>query len=181
MDHFHYLHVQVQVSGESARDTLTAKWNGTGFRSPGKTILVAMESSSSKEHTTRAYQVLVNYHADGQTFKFQPRPTQEFQFQFLLFNTRSQSDCACRGHSQVCLDRRTLLVLQTVVWIHSSLFLKWIEASWMKTDEPNRLFRPWKLVEASSNWTTINLQKLPQGFGAFWCVWKNYSWYFHWC
>ena len=51
--------------------------------------------SSSKEHTTRAYQVLVNYHDDGQTFKFRPRPAQEFQFQFLFFNTWTQSDCAC--------------------------------------------------------------------------------------
>ena len=38
MDHSHYLHVNVHVSWESARDTLTAKWNGNGFRSPGKTI-----------------------------------------------------------------------------------------------------------------------------------------------
>ena len=45
MDHSHYLHVNVHVSWESARDTLTAKWNGNGFRSPGKTILVAMEST----------------------------------------------------------------------------------------------------------------------------------------
>ena len=44
MDHSHYLHVNVHVSWESARDTLTAKWNGNGFRSPGKTILVAIES-----------------------------------------------------------------------------------------------------------------------------------------
>ena len=38
------LHVYVHVSWESARDTLTAQWNGNGFRSPGKTILVAIES-----------------------------------------------------------------------------------------------------------------------------------------
>ena len=44
MDHSHYLHVKVHVSWESARDTLTTKWNGNGFRSPGKTILVAIES-----------------------------------------------------------------------------------------------------------------------------------------
>ena len=44
MHHSHYLHVQVHVSSESARDTLTAKWNGNGFRSSGKTILVAIES-----------------------------------------------------------------------------------------------------------------------------------------
>ena len=45
MDHSHYLHVYVHVSWEPARDTLTAKWNGNGFRSPGKTILVAIESN----------------------------------------------------------------------------------------------------------------------------------------
>ena len=46
MDHYHYLHVQIHVSWESASDTLIAKWNGNGFRSPGKTILflVAIES-----------------------------------------------------------------------------------------------------------------------------------------
>ena len=59
--------------------------------------------------------MLVNYHADGQIFKFRLRPAQEFQFQFLFFNTRTQSDCACRGHGQACLDRRVLLVSQTVV------------------------------------------------------------------
>ena len=32
----------------------------------------------------------------------------------------------------------------------------------MKTHEPNRLFRPWKLVEASSNSTTRNLLKSPK-------------------
>ena len=45
MDHSHYLHVQVHVSSESARDTLGAKWNANGFRWPGKTILVAIQSS----------------------------------------------------------------------------------------------------------------------------------------
>ena len=107
--------------------------------------------------------MLVNYHADGQTFKFQPRPAQEFQFQFLFLNTRTQSDCACRGHGQVhvCLDRPVLLVSQTVFWIHATLFFD-VEAPWMKTHEPNRLFRPWKLVEASSNSTTRNLLKSPK-------------------
>ena len=50
IDHSHCLHVQVHVSSESARDSITAKWNGHGFRSPGKTILVAMESSCKREY-----------------------------------------------------------------------------------------------------------------------------------
>ena len=37
--------MQVHVRSELACDTLTAKWNGNGFHSPGKTILVAIESS----------------------------------------------------------------------------------------------------------------------------------------
>ena len=37
----------------------------------------------------------------------------------------------------------------------------------MKTHEPNRLFRPWKLVEALSNSTAIYLQKLPKNVEAF--------------
>ena len=120
--------------------------------------------SSSKEHTTCTYQVLVNNHSDGQTFKFQLRPVQEFQFQFLFFNTRTQSDCACRGNGQACLDQRVLLVSQTVVE-SIQLFLFEVEAqSWVKRHEPNRwALRPQKLVEASSNSTTINLPiKLPK-------------------
>ena len=103
----------------ATRDTVRSPaWTGRDVL-PASAGVAAWEfaaySSSSKEHTTRAYQVLVNYHADGQTFKFRPRPAQEFQFQFLFFNTRTQSDCACRGHGQACLDRRILLVSQTVV------------------------------------------------------------------
>ena len=43
----------------------------------------------TKEHTdtTRPHQVLVNFHADRQTFKFWPRTAQEFQFQFLFSTT----------------------------------------------------------------------------------------------
>ena len=37
-----------------------------------------------------------------------------------------------------------------------------VEAPWMKTHQPNRLFRPWKLVEASSNSTTRNFLKSPK-------------------
>ena len=177
MDHSHCLHVNVHVSWESARDTLTAKRNGNGFRSPGKTILVAIESSS-KEHTTRAYQVLVNYHADGQTFKFQPRPAQEFQFQFLFFNTRTQSDCACRGHGQVCLDRRTLLVSQTVVWIHPTLFWKWRPREWRRTNQIG-FFDRGSLSKRLQTRLPSTYRNCPK-CGGFWCVWKNYSWYFHW-
>ena len=32
----------------------------------------------------------------------------------------------------------------------------------MKTHEPNRLFQPWKLVEATSNSTSRNLLKSPK-------------------
>ena len=41
--------------------------------------------------------------------------------------------------------------------------------SWVKKHEPNGLFRPQKLDEASSNSTTINLLKLPK----ICCVWKR--------
>ena len=37
----------------------------------------------------------------------------------------------------------------------------------MKTHEPNRLFQPWKLVEASSNSTTPQLTKIAQNVEAF--------------
>ena len=56
MDHSHYLHVNIHVSWESARDTLSAKWNGNGFRSPGKTILVAIESTSVCDTALRKLQ-----------------------------------------------------------------------------------------------------------------------------
>ena len=108
--------------------------------------------------------MLVNCHADGQTFKFWLRPAQEFQFQFLFFNTRTQSDCACRGNGQACLDRRVFLVSQTVVKSIQLFFFIWSRGPpWVKRHEPNRLaFRQQKLVEASTNSTTINLLKLPK-------------------
>ena len=85
-------------------------------------------------------------------------------FQFLFFNTRTQSDCACRGHGQACLDRRVLLVSQTVVESIQLFFcLKWRPSrEWWDTSQIHGLFRPQKLVEASSNSTTINLLKLPK-------------------
>ena len=63
-------------------------------------------------------------------------------FSFCFFNTWIQSDCVCRGHGQACLDRRILLVSQTVVWIHPIFFCFWVEASSLvKRHEPKRLFR----------------------------------------
>ena len=69
MDHSHYLHVQVHVSSESARDTITAKWNGNGFRSPGKTILVAIESSSCNNAAISGGTAKLQY---AQGVRFQP-------------------------------------------------------------------------------------------------------------
>ena len=57
-------------------------------------------------------------------------------------NTRTQSDCACRDHGQVCLDRRILLVSQTVVWIHPTLYLKWMpRREWRNTNQMGFLDR----------------------------------------
>ena len=56
-----------------------------------------------------------------------------------VLNIRTQSDCACRGHGQACLDQRILLVSQTVV--ESIQLFIWSDApSWVKRHEPNRLF-----------------------------------------
>ena len=104
--------------------------------------------------------MLVNCHADGQTFKFWPRPAQEFQFQFLFWTlglSLTAHHAACRGHGQACLD---LAGVTNCCWIHPTLYLKWMpRREWRDT---NRIgLRPQKLVEASSNLTTINLLKLP--------------------
>ena len=77
------------------------------------TILVAIESSS-KEHTTRAYQVLVNYYTlTG--FQVSASTRAGVPISVSVLNTLTESDCACRGHGQACVDRRILLVSQTVV------------------------------------------------------------------
>ena len=49
-------------------------------------------------------------------------------------------------------------------WIHPTFFyLKWRPSrEWWDTSQIHGLFRPQKLVEASSNSTTINLLKLPK-------------------
>ena len=109
------------------------------------------------------YQVLVNYYADGQTFKFRLRPAQEFQFQFLFFNSRTQSDCAAEAMARHASIAESCWCHKLLLNSSNFFFLLFeVEAqSWMKRHEPNRwAFRPQKLVEASSNSTTINLPKL---------------------
>ena len=107
--------------------------------------------------------MLLNYHADGQTFKFQPRPAQEFQFQFLFFQ-HSDSVWLRLPRPWPGMPRSANLagVTNCTCCLNPSNSFFEVEAPWMKTHEPNRLFRPWKLVEASWNSTAINLQKLPK-------------------
>ena len=99
--------------------------------------------------------MLVNYHADGQTFKFRPRPAQEFQFQF-LFWTLSLTACAeaMARHASIsesCLCQKLLLNPS------NSLFK--VDAPWMKRHKPNRLFR----AQASlSKRLQTRLLKMPQ-------------------
>ena len=48
-------------------------------------------------------------------YSYPGRYMEKHLFQILFFNTRTQSDCACRSNAQASLDRRVLLVSQTVV------------------------------------------------------------------
>ena len=106
--------------------------------------------------------MLANYYADRQTFKFRPRPAQEFQFQFLCFE-HSDSVWLRVPRPWPGMPRSANLAgVTNCCWIHPTLYLKWEAPSWVKRHEPNRLVRPQKLVEASSNSTTINLLKLPK-------------------
>ena len=44
-----------------------------------------------------------------------------------LLNTRTQSDCACRGDGQACMPRSANLAgVTNCCWIHPTLYLKWM-------------------------------------------------------
>ena len=78
-----------------------------------------------------------------------------------VLNTRdSQSDCACRGHGQACLDRRILLVSQT--FVESIQLFIWNGRS-VVSEETQTFQTARKLVEAPSNSTT----KIAQSLEAF--------------
>ena len=99
--------------------------------------------------------MLVNYHADRQTFKLRPRPAQEFLFWTLGLSLTARAEAMARHISigESCRCHKLLLNPSNSLFEVDAL-------SWVKRHEPNRLFRPQKLVGASSKSTTKNLLKL---------------------
>ena len=106
MDHSHYLHVQVHVSSESARDTFTAKWNGNGFRSPGKTILVAIESSWASCPGLRG---------SRRSVKRERRLSRERE------NREGEDDCEEEDTAQAfCIKYHNFSIFQAIFFIHTT-------------------------------------------------------------
>ena len=126
--------------------------------------------------------MLVNYYADGQTFKFQLRPAQEFQFQFLLFQ---QSDSVWLRVPRQWPGMPRSLSLAGVTnccWIHPTLFyLTWRPSrEWRDTSRIDGLIDRRSMSKRLQTRLPLTYWNCPK-CGGFWCVWKNDSWYFHLC